>query len=422
MQDIEAKYIIIETSTDKIIYRLIQHSTGKMRDVDGIAVKNNNINTQNAKIITIKNLKTYTGKLTKGINDFETYCRLNDLQYLIKQYDTTKNDKQIDEISKACIDKVWWKCNKCGHEWKAYIKARTSTKSGCPMCKFNEGTYHTFVEGKNDLETWCKENRMEQLLKEYAPDNELKPSKIAAKSHKKVKWTCSTCGNTYYQMLGNRTDKNQGCPRCACSGTSFPELFIYELLQEVGINTLYRYKIQNLEADIYIPKYKMVVDYRGMYWHSGREDIDNKKYSVFEKLGLNILVIDGYSNLNNEVNENHINFNEKDYIWLAQQVFKYLNIQNIEKYNTEFINSIVKTVNNKRNSKTVLNNLVETHPEVARHWDYERNGDFKPTSITYGTKYKAWFKCDVCGRSYYSMIRKQASGQGCPLCYREGKR
>lgn len=63
-----------------------------------------------------------------------------------------------------------------------------------------------------------------------------------------------------------------------------------------------------------------------------------------------------------------------------------------------------------------------THPEIAAQWDYERNGDLKPSDVTAGSHKIAWFICDKtcpygCPHRYESIISNRARlGQGCPYC------
>lgn len=38
--------------------------------------------------------------------------------------------------------------------------------------------------------------------------------------------------------------------------------------------------------------------------------------------------------------------------------------------------------------------LQFTDPQVARQWDYEKNGGLMPTQVTRGSKVKAWWICD----------------------------
>jgi len=54
---------------------------------------------------------------------------------LIKEWHFNKNKNLTPwNVSYGSNKKVWWKCIKCGHEWKAEINNRFN-KSGCPFCK-----------------------------------------------------------------------------------------------------------------------------------------------------------------------------------------------------------------------------------------------------------------------------------------------
>ncbi|MBR6101149.1 MAG: zinc-ribbon domain-containing protein [Ruminococcus sp.] len=45
-------------------------------------------------------------------------------QYAIWNYE--KNREKPDKYTVASNQKVWWKCDKCGHEWKSAISVITS--------------------------------------------------------------------------------------------------------------------------------------------------------------------------------------------------------------------------------------------------------------------------------------------------------
>ena len=67
--------------------------------------------------------------------------------------------------------------------------------------------------------------------------------------------------------------------------------------------------------------------------------------------------------------------------------------------------------------------LLETFPDIAAQWDYERNEGITPADVTYGSNKLVWWKCPLCGHSYQKKIanrtspakRKTESGK-CPVC------
>lgn len=122
-------------------------------------------------------------------------------------WDYSKNKHNPDYYTKGSGIKVWWKCHKCGHEWRTPICDRTRDyKNGCPAC-----SNRILVRGKNDLLTTNPE-----LCKEwdYERNGKLTPSDVAQWSHQKVWWKCSKCGYSYQASLSNRT-MGKGCGCCA---------------------------------------------------------------------------------------------------------------------------------------------------------------------------------------------------------------
>ncbi|MCD8287888.1 MAG: hypothetical protein LUC18_03480 [Porphyromonadaceae bacterium] len=67
--------------------------------------------------------------------------------------------------------------------------------------------------------------------------------------------------------------------------------------------------------------------------------------------------------------------------------------------------------------------LSESFPELAAQWDYEKNGDIMPNSVSYGSHLEVWWKCPVCGYSYKKRIsnrtapsKREAESAKCPIC------
>lgn len=87
-----------------------------------------------------------------------------------------KNDIMPDMISFGSNKLFWWQ-GKCGHEWQASPKSRSSGEN-CPICAGKK-----VVQGINDLETLKPE-----LAKEWSPKNTLKPNEVTTGSNKKVLW------------------------------------------------------------------------------------------------------------------------------------------------------------------------------------------------------------------------------------------
>lgn len=67
--------------------------------------------------------------------------------------------------------------------------------------------------------------------------------------------------------------------------------------------------------------------------------------------------------------------------------------------------------------------LSEKYPDLAIQWDYKRNGDLTPESVSYGSNLKVWWKCPICGHSYQKKIsnrtapaKRAVESVKCPIC------
>lgn len=57
------------------------------------------------------------------------------------EWDYERNgDLRSDSVSKGCETFVWWRCAKCGFEWRTSPNIRTSQGTGCPKCAAPKGT------------------------------------------------------------------------------------------------------------------------------------------------------------------------------------------------------------------------------------------------------------------------------------------
>ena len=121
-------------------------------------------------------------KRVVGMNDLETYCKKNNKEDLLNEWDNEKNGTlNPSDISYSSSKKVWWRCSK-GHEWQAKVSNRVYRNDGCPFCS---GRYA--IKGETDLQTLYPD-----IAKEWHPtkNGDLKPSDVTAKSGISVWWQC----------------------------------------------------------------------------------------------------------------------------------------------------------------------------------------------------------------------------------------
>ena len=65
-------------------------------------------------------------------------------------------------------------------------------------------------------------------------------------------------------------------------------------------------------------------------------------------------------------------------------------------------------------SEVALHSL--RHPELLGEWDYKKNINIAPDSITCGSGKKIWWKCKKGHKSWQAQISSRLKGCGCPVC------
>ena len=61
------------------------------------------------------------------------------------------------------------------------------------------------------------------------------------------------------------------------------------------------------------------------------------------------------------------------------------------------------------------NDLANINPQLAKEWNYEKNGDLKPQDFTLNSNKKVWWKCEK-GHEWQAIIANRNKGIGCPYC------
>ncbi|MBQ3417737.1 MAG: zinc-ribbon domain-containing protein [Ruminococcus sp.] len=109
-----------------------------------------------------------------------------------------------DSVTHGSNKIVWWN-GKCGHEWRASIKNRVISGSGCPYCSHN-----AILEGYNDLAS-----QKPELAAEWSARNApLLPTQVTVFANRKAWWRCRECGNEWKTLISTRSDGSK-CPYCS---------------------------------------------------------------------------------------------------------------------------------------------------------------------------------------------------------------
>ena len=276
---------------------------------------------------------------------------LIDNKKLMEEWDYELNNSLNPiELLTGSNKKVWWKCNKCGHKWQAYIIARAKKNSGCPAC-----AGRVPIVGVNDIFTVKPELKEEW---DYTKNININPFELPKGSHVQVWWVCKKCRHSWKASIRRRTE-GSGCPCCA------------NRITVSGINDL-----ATTHPEI------------AKEWHL----IKNEKYTPSQ-------VTAGSNKL----------------FWWKCSVCGYewkASPNSRASRGSGCIQCHKHKIKNKESCFEI------THPELARDWDYSKNGVYKPSQFRKGSGFLAWWKCSVCG---YEVQRTIHDYKGCSLCMKLNK-
>ena len=351
---------------------------------------------------------------------------------LVLEWDYEKNQNvNPTEITFGHDKKVWWKCEK-GHSWQSIIGDRIHG-NGCLYCSKRKQVKAVVIKGRtvpereisgsrilsgyNDLDTLYPE-LMEEW--DYSKNDNVDPTKVGRGSECKVWWKCER-GHSWQAIISNRV-KGVGCPMCSKGQRiSFAEKAILYYVRKVFENVEENYRTQWLgksELDIYIPELNIAIEYDGAEWHK-KEEKDRRKDELCFEHGITLIRIreEGaplYKSLALKyyVTDDSVEEIEKAIAYVyeicrereKELLFPVVDLQK-EK---EHIYAMVY-------QSRIDNSLAENFPELLAEWDYEKNGDLKPSAVFSKSKIKVWWKCSL-GHSWQAVVHTRSNGCGCPVC------
>ena len=353
---------------------------------------------------------------------FYDWCIENNREDLLNEWHPTKNAENTPHnIGYGSNKKVWWQCNK-GHEWQASPNSRARGDS-CPYCSNKK-----VLSGYNDLATTHPE-----IAKEWHPtkNSSIKPTMLTSGSNKKVWWKCKK-GHEWEANVNNRARQNQGCPICSNKrvlqgyndlATTHPEI----------AKEWHPTKNGDLNPTMVVAGSHQKVWWqcdKGHEWQAAvawRYRGDKCPYCVNKK------VLSGYNDLATThpeiAKEWHPTKNgtleptdviagsEKKVWWLCDKGHEW----QASLVNRTRQNQGCPFCSNRRVLQG-YNDLATTHPEIAKEWHPTKNGELKPTMVTYGSKQKVWWQCDKGHEWETAISSRRNGGSGCPECHKKKKK
>ena len=293
---------------------------------------------------------------------------LNDLKTLRKdiadEWDYEKNGNlKPDFFSVSSHARVWWKCSKCGHEWKTAVSNRTYG-FGCPKCGREKAAVSSsrsrVVPGVNDFATV---NPVAASQWDYEKNGGLRPVSLTANSNLKVWWKCPDCENEWRATIASRKN-SKDCPFCI--NRRFKE----------GFNDIFSKK----------PELKQEWDFEKNVDLTPNKTICTSQKKVWWKCS------------------------KCGHAWKTTIYSRYRGAGCPKCSHAEGMKNRTKRLTTEGNS---FGNLF---PEISEEWLNEKNGGIAPFDITAHNGRKFWWKCSKCGFEWEATPNHRAQGTGCPKC------
>ncbi len=268
-----------------------------------------------------------------------------------------------------------------------------------------------------------------ELMKEWDWEKNnslgLFPDKLTCGSGKKVCWKCPVGHEYQATILHRASDERTNCPICYSGRqTSFAEQCIYYYVKKLYPDAINRYKaswLGKMELDIFIPSINYAIEYDGFAWHGKGNDLkrDLKKYDLCHCRNIKMIRIREKFALGVA----DYQFGDKKYLYksnylvnVIDQLLSFLNFKGFMHNININIDRDRAEIQNYMNFNTLKDSFLTKFPNIAKEWNYSKNGKLKPEMFKPYSDKKVWWICSKCGYEYESTIGHRAYGTGCPKC------
>ena len=311
---------------------------------------------------------------------------------------------------------VWWRCPKCGHEWKTSINNRTNGAfaTGCPKCGSEYGT--SFPE-----------QALLFYVRKYI-DTDAKSrfkANLAGKTEELDIWIPSLRAGIEYDgefFHAKRTKKDREKDEAAARA-NIRLIRIIECRKNDAVNDrifidVHKGRKENIERAIShvistLAKRDIELDI-----DADTPEIMSLYKKSIEERSLKVenpeLAADWNYERNGRLKPENVSYGSTRKVWWkcpkGHEWIAAVNSRTNPK-----LKSGCPYCSNKK-ALAGYNDLATVNPKLAAEWDSEKNGDLKPTNVTPGSCKKVWWKCPKCNSSYEASVANRSNGRGCPIC------
>jgi rubrerythrin len=365
-------------------------------------------------------------KLIRDVNDLASTH-----PEIAKEWHPTKNGELTPSgVTYGSRRKIWWLCP-IVHAYEQSVNRRILRGSACPYC-----SGHKVLTGFNDLATINPE-----LAAEWHPtkNGDLTPFVVTAGTAKRVWWQCPL-GHEYQATVHDRNSDHTKCPICnARKQTSFPEQAIYYYIKKLYPDTISKYKevfANSMELDVYVPSIRFAVEFDGAAWHNteAQHERERQKYEICKDNVITLFRVKEHTGKEcmdvADATYNIKKIRRASFDELEAVIHAILDSIDIEsnmwtRKNPLHFHCNKVDVNIPRDRAEIQNyvfqienSFTDIRPDVAKKWNFDRNGSLNPNMFSVGSNEIVWWKCPDCGHEWQSSINSMTreGRRGCAIC------
>lgn len=343
-------------------------------------------------------------RVRTGFNDLETRY-----PEVAAEWHPTKNGNLTpSDILPRSMKKYWWKCSRCGNEWKATPDSRINRMS-CPECSFY-------------TQTSFPEQAILYYLRKVFPDAEGRNKDLGFELD--IFIPSINVAVEYDGVYYHKEDRQYGIPESEKDALCTEKGISLYRIREKGLNptstsiSIIRENLTNVDLDRCICS---LFEYLGV---SIPVSVDNDQSEILAQYNTFIhdnclqtvnpkLAAEWHPTKNGGLKPEFIPAGSGKKAWWLCPVC-----------HGEWQTRIVERNQGRgcpycANQKVLVgfNDLATKSPEMAAQWHPTKNGDLTPKSVIGTSNRKVWWLCETCGHEWQATISSRINyNLGCPKC------
>lgn len=241
---------------------------------------------------------------------------------------------------------------------------------------------------------------------------------------RKVWWICPI-GHEWQAAVHSRS-RGSACPQCR-SSSSLTELRILAELRWIFGEVTHREKHGGLECDIYLPAYRLAIEYDGLRWHFEKELADKAKNQGLRTQGIICIRVRqrGLPKIEPRdlIVDKKVAGSAVTVVQLLQSIRDLFEIKEEHRTKLEAYLRHKDWANEAEYERLLENHpypliglsLQDKFPALGQQWHPTRNKRLTPCHIHPQSSRKVWWRCEK-GHEWSAKVAHRVNGSGCPIC------